>query len=101
MHHGNIAPKHHFLQILLCNYYSYLHTYTSLPKIYIGMHFYFTEEENVESFVHLVKRAPPDDPPTPVRSTGNQICFINTVSTDSKESRRCIFPFRFVIVILP
>ena len=29
------------------------------------------------------------------RSTGNQLCFINTVSTEQKDSKRCIFPFSF------
>ena len=48
------------------------------------------EDEDHELDHELVKRQS-----APVRSTGNQICFVNTVQTETKNPKRCIFPFSF------
>ena len=47
-------------------------------------------DQDVEEDHQLVRRQS-----APVRSTGNQICFVNTVQTDTKDSKRCIFPFSY------
>ena len=45
------------------------------------------------------KRGPVPEPPNEIprasASSGNQLCFINTITTEEKDSKRCIFPFSF------
>ena len=45
------------------------------------------------------KRGPVPEPPNEIprasASSGNQLCFINTINTEEKDSKRCIFPFSF------
>ena len=48
----------------------------------------------VQDEVKRVKRVPLPQSEGP-RSTGNQLCFINTIEDGDKEGRRCIFPFSY------
>ena len=47
----------------------------------------------VQESLIRTKRVP--IPQESARSTGNQLCFINTLPSDTKEARRCIFPFSY------
>jgi len=38
---------------------------------------------------------PPNEIPRASASSGNQLCFVNTISTEEKDSKRCIFPFSY------
>ncbi len=71
-------------------------------------HPHVAEAEAQTTSLKRVKRIPlpehePEDPvhdimkrqATGRSTTGNQLCFINTVSTATKEARRCIFPFSY------